>query len=118
MAQEIYCSKPKGSMLVKQLRLHESTLGLLKGDERQYRDSQPTNSVHARDYATEICFHRDDYNPEQYPVEHIWVDVVKSQALLAGGLAFAVVLARNNDWKSVLKWGLGIGTFTQLLVDN
>ena len=118
MTQEICCSKSEGYRLVNQLELHESTLGLLKGAERQYRDSRPTNSVHAREYETEFCFHRDDYNPEQYPVEHISVDVVKPQALLAGSLAFAVVLARNNDWKSALKWGLGIGTFIQLLVDN
>lgn len=118
MTQEICYTKSEGYGIVNELKLHETSVGLLKGAERQYRDSQPTNSVHAREYATEICFHRDDYNPEQYPVEHVWVDVVKPQALVAGSLAFAVVLSRNNDWKSALKWGLGIGTFIQLLVDN
>jgi hypothetical protein len=118
MAQETCCSKFEGYLLVKQLRLRESTLGGLRGAEKQYRDSQGMNSVHAREFPTKFCFHRDKYNPEKYPVEHVLVDVVKPEAVLAGGLATAVAKANNKNWKTALLWGLGIGIFVQLLVDN
>ena len=118
MTQEICCSKLQGYMLVKQLGLHESTLGLLKNAEKQYRDSQGTNSMHSREFATKFCFHRDQYNPEQYPVEHILVDVVKPEALVVGSLTFVAVLASTKDWKSALGWGLGVGTLVQLLADT
>ena len=61
MVQENCCNKFEGYGLVNQLALHESTMGLLKGAERQYRDSRPTNSVHVREYATNFCFHLDNY---------------------------------------------------------
>jgi len=119
MTQEICCSKLEGYMLVKQLRLHESTLGDLRGAEKQYRDSQGTNSIHARKFTTKFCLHRDKYNPEQYPIEHFLADVLKPEAVLAGGLTFTVALATSKNWKSALGLGLGgVGTFVQLLVDN
>jgi len=118
MEQETCCSKSEGYILIKRLGLHESTLGYLRGAEKQYRDSQGMNSIHAREFPAKFCLHRDKYNPEQYLVEHFFVDVLKPEAVLAGGLATAVAKANNKNWKTALLWGLGIGTFVQLLVDN
>ena len=85
------------------------------GVEKQYRDSRSTNSIHAREFTTHFCFHRDKYNPEQYPIEHVLVDVIKPEAALAGGLTFAISLAYSKNWKSALCWGLVVGTLVQLL---
>lgn len=118
MTQEICCSRSKGHRLIKQLGLHESTLGYLRSAEKQYRDSRGTDSAHAHIFSTKFCFHPDKYNPEQYPIEHILVDVIKPEAWIAGGLAFGIALASNKNWKSALGRGLGVGAFVQLLVDN
>jgi len=118
MTHEICCNKSEGHLLVKQLGLHESTLGDLQGAKKQYRDSRGTNSIHAREFTTKFCLHRDKYNPEQYPIEHFFVDVLKPEAVVAGGLTFMVALAISKNWKSALCWSLGVGTFVQLLADN
>jgi len=118
MAQEVCFSKVEGYKLVKRLGLHETTLGYPKGAEKQYRDSRDTNTIHARMLPTEFCLHRDKYNPEQYPFEHFFADVLKPEAVLAGGLTCAAVKMNNKDWKTALKWGIVIGAVVQLIVDN
>ena len=37
---------------------------------------------------------------------------------VVGFIAFVVALTSSKNWKIALGWGLGVGTFTQLLVDN
>jgi len=118
MAQDTNYSKLEGYWLIKQLGLHETNLGYLKGAEKQYRDSQGTNSIHAREFATKLCLHQDTYNPEQYPIEHFLVDVLKPEAAIAGGLTFFLVLAASRNVNSALLLGAGIGTAVQLIVDN
>jgi len=118
MTQETCCSNLEGYLLVKQLGLRETNLGYLRGAEKQYRDSQGMNSMHAREFPTKFCFHNDKYNPEQYPIEHILADVVKPEAVLAGSLTFLLALAASKNLKSALWLSLGVGTFVQLLVDN
>jgi hypothetical protein len=118
MAQETCCSNLEGYLRVKQLRLHETNSGYLKGAERQYRDSQGMNSVHAREFPEKFCFHYDKYNPEQYPIEHFFADVLKPEAVLAGGLIFLLALVASKNLKSALGLSLGVGTCVQLLVDN
>jgi hypothetical protein len=118
MEQETCCSNLEGYLTVKQLGLHETNLGYLKGAERQYRDSQGMNSVHAREFPEKFCFHRDKYNPEQYLIEHFFADVLKPEAVLVGSLVFLFALAGSKNVKSALGLGLGVGAFVQLLVDN
>ena len=118
MTQEICSSKSEGHRLIKQLGLHESTWGDFKGADKQYRDSRSTNSIHAREFPTHFCFHRDKYNPEKCLIEHLLADVLKPEAALAGGLTFAISLACSRNWKSALCWGLGVGTSVQLLSNN
>jgi hypothetical protein len=118
MAQETCCSNLEGYLLVKQLGLHETNLGYLKGAEKQYRDSQRMNSVHVREFPDKFCFHRDEYNPEQYPIEHFFADVLKPEAALAGSITFLLALVASKNLKSALGMGLIAGTFVQLLVDN
>jgi len=76
------------------------------------------NSIHAREFPEKFCFHPDKYNPEQYPIEHFFVDVLKPEAALAGGLTFLLALFASKNLKSALGLGLGVGTVVQLLVDN
>jgi hypothetical protein len=118
MGQEICFSKLEGYKLVRQLGLHETNLGYLKGANRQYRDSQSMNSVHAREFPEKICFHPDKYNPEQCPIEHFFADVLKPEAVFAGGFAFFLALAASKNVKSAMGLGFGVGTVVQLLVDN
>jgi len=118
MAQETCFSKFEGHLLIKQLRLHESALGDLRGAEKQYRDSSAMNSIHAREFPTKFCFHRDKYNPEYCLIEHLAVDYVKPEAWKVAGLAFVIALVISKDWKTALKLGIVSGTVTQLLVDN
>jgi len=118
MAEETCCSNLEGYLLVKQLGLHESNLGYLRGAERQYRDSQGANSIHAREFPEKFCFHYDKYNPEQYPIDHFFTDVLKPEAAIAGALTFVLVLAASRNVKSALLLGAGIGTVVQLIVDN
>jgi hypothetical protein len=118
MAQEYSCSKDEGYSLVKLLNLHESNLGYQKGALRQYRDSQATKSIHAREYNTSFSYHFDDYNPEQLPIEHFINDVVKPESVIAAGVAFVGVLATTKKPKTALLWSLVIGTCVQLVVDN
>ncbi len=118
MAQEFYCNKSEGNLLIRLHNLHESSMGYTKGAIKQYRDSRPTKSIHVREFDTKYGFHYDDYNPEQLPFEHFFNDVLKPESVLAAGLAFVIVYEEKKNWKSALWWALGIGTLVQFIVDN
>lgn len=118
MAQENCFSKFEGLLLIKQLGLHESTLGDLRDAEKQHRDSRAVNSIHAREFPNKVCLHRDKYNPEYRLIEHLAVDYIKPEAWKVAGLVSLIALLISKDWKTALKLGIVSGTVTQLLVDN
>lgn len=101
--------------------LHPSWVGDPKGALRQFRDDQEINSIHVREYPDRICVHRDRYNPERRPIEHLRYDISPQKRIgaVVGGILGGIIGGVATQKLSGVLVGAAAGAlFGYLAVDE
>jgi hypothetical protein len=76
---------------------HPTQLGFRSGSISQYRSEK---GGHVREYAEKFVYHKDKFNPEKQPIEHIIYDTQIVQSLLALGM---ISFAFGRCYQSIRK---------------
>ncbi len=74
---------------------HETNMGISKGELRQFRDDNPTQSLHIHEFSDHYLAHVDIFNPKFHPLAHGILDTPGITLAIAAGTISAFLIAKT-----------------------